>query len=220
MAQGRESRPGHHQLGRQRPRGGDPHRDPDAEGSRTTPVRGPSPRTARSSWARWPSARPSPTRTHHSFRKRHMGTNWTINTTGKAYTPQEIRRGPLMKLKRGSDAYLGDHRHRGRHHMCRPIRRRASAPPPRRPARSTGRRGTVAILNEPTAAARRLRVEKEGRRADDPRVRTRRRHVRRIVLEIADGVFEEKSTHGDTRIGRRRTWEQTGDLNFFNFFSL
>ncbi|MDI6022804.1 molecular chaperone DnaK [Leucobacter sp. UT-8R-CII-1-4] len=40
--------------------------------------------------------------------KRHMGTNWTTDIDGKAYTPQEISARTLMKLKRDAETYLGD----------------------------------------------------------------------------------------------------------------
>ena len=40
--------------------------------------------------------------------KRHMGTDWTTEIDGKKYTPQEISARILMKLKRDSEAYLGE----------------------------------------------------------------------------------------------------------------
>ena len=40
--------------------------------------------------------------------KRHMGTEWTTEIDGKKYTPQEISARTLMKLKRDSEAYLGE----------------------------------------------------------------------------------------------------------------
>ena len=40
--------------------------------------------------------------------KRHMGTDWTTEIDGKTYTPQEISARTLMKLKRDSEAYLGE----------------------------------------------------------------------------------------------------------------
>src|SRR5689334_10796928 len=49
----------------------------------------------------------NPDRTIRSV-KREVGTNWSVDIDGKKYTPQEISARVLMKLKRDSEAYLGE----------------------------------------------------------------------------------------------------------------
>ncbi len=49
----------------------------------------------------------NPDRTIRSV-KRHMGTSWTVDIDGKAYTAQEISARILGKLKRDAESYLGD----------------------------------------------------------------------------------------------------------------
>jgi molecular chaperone DnaK len=146
----------------------------------------------------------NPERTIRSV-KRHMGTNWTIKIDGKDYTSQEISARTLMKLKRDAEAYLGDT-------VTQAV---ITVPAYFDDAQRTATKeaGQIAglevlrIINEPTAAALAYGLEREG-------------HDQTIlvfdlgggtfdvsVLEIGDGVFEVKSTHGDTHLGGD-DWDQ------------
>ena len=57
------------------------------------------------------------------------------------------------------------------------------------------------IINEPTAAALAYGLD-EGTDRDDRRLRSRRRHLRHLdPRDLGEGVFEVKSTSGDTFLG-------------------
>ena len=104
-------RPRHDQLGGVGAGGRRAGRHPQRGGHADHAVRGRATRrTARSSSARSPSGRRSPTPTARSARSsgtwaRRPG-RWTID--GKDWTPQEVSAQILLKLKRDAEAYLGD----------------------------------------------------------------------------------------------------------------
>ena len=186
--------------------GGDPVVIPNAEGSRTTPSVVAFSKTGEvlvGEVAKRQSIT-NPDRTIRSV-KRHMGTNWTIDIDGKAYTAQEISARTLLKLKRDAEAYLGDT-------VTQAV---ITVPAYFDDAQRTATKeaGQIAglevlrIINEPTAAALAYGLEREG---ED--------HTILVfdlgggtfdvsVLEIGDGVFEVKSTHGDTNLGGD-DWDQ------------
>ncbi len=179
---------------------GDPTVIPNAEGSRTTPsVVGfsKSGEVLVGEVAKR-QAITNPDRTIRSV-KRHIGTGWTVDIDGKKYTPQEISARILMKLKRDAESYLGDTVNQA------VITVPAYFDDAQRTA--TKEAGQIAglevlrIINEPTAAALAYGLDKEG--AD---------HTVLVfdlgggtfdvsILEIGEGVFEVKSTHGDTQLG-------------------
>ena len=145
----------------------------------------------------------NPDRTIRSV-KRHMGTGWTIDIDGKAYTSQEISARTLGKLKRDAEAYLGD-----------TVTQAVITVPAYfddAQRQATKEAGEIAglevlrIINEPTAAALAYGLDKEqdltilvfdlGGGTFDV-----------SVLELGDGVFEVKSTAGNTHLGGD-DWDQ------------
>ena len=147
----------------------------------------------------------NPDRTFRSV-KRHMGTNWrSEDIDGKQYSPQEISARTLMKLKRDAEAYLGDT-------VTQAV---ITVPAYFDDAQRTATKeaGQIAglevlrIINEPTAAALAYGLDK-GDEDETILVFDLGGGTFDVsVLEIGDGVFEVKSTHGDTVLGGD-DWDQ------------
>jgi molecular chaperone DnaK len=187
--------------------GGDPVVVPNSEGARTTPsvvAFSKSGEVLVGEVAKR-QAITNPDRTFRSV-KRHMGADWkTEDVDGKQYTPQELSARTLMKLKRDAEAYLGDTVNQA------VITVPAYFDDAQRTA--TKEAGTIAglevlrIINEPTAAALAYGLEK-GSEDETILVFDLGGGTFDVsVLEIGDGVFEVKSTHGDTDLGGD-DWDQ------------
>ncbi|MEZ5202946.1 MAG: molecular chaperone DnaK [Acidimicrobiales bacterium] len=185
---------------------GDPIVIPNAEGSRTTPsvVAFAKNGEVLVGEVAKRQAITNPDRTIRSV-KRHMGTNWTIDIDGKAYTAQEISARTLMKLKRDAEAYLGDT-------VTQAV---ITVPAYFDDAQRTATKeaGQIAglevlrIINEPTAAALAYGLDKDTAEQTILVFDLGGGTFDVSVLEIADGVFEVKSTHGDTSLGGD-DWDQ------------
>ncbi|MEM7340212.1 MAG: molecular chaperone DnaK [Actinomycetota bacterium] len=186
---------------------GEPVVIPNAEGSRTTPsvvAFGKDGEVLVGEVAKR-QAITNPDRTIRSV-KRHMGTTWKTEIDGKSYTSQEVSARTLMKLKRDAEAYLGDT-------VTQAV---ITVPAYFDDAQRTATKeaGQIAglevlrIINEPTAAALAYGLDK-GEGADQTIL------VFDLgggtfdvsILEIGDGVFEVKSTSGDTSLGGD-DWDQ------------
>jgi molecular chaperone DnaK len=185
--------------------GGEPTVIPNAEGARTTPsVVGFSKageilvgEVAKR------QAITNPDRTIRSI-KREMGTDWGQEIDGKKWTAQEISAQILSKLKRDAEAYLGDSVNQA------VITVTAYFDDAQRQA--TKEAGQIAglevlrIINEPTAASLAYGLDKQsdqtilvfdlGGGTFDV-----------SLLEIGEGVFEVKSTSGNTHLGGD-DWDQ------------
>jgi molecular chaperone DnaK len=147
----------------------------------------------------------NPDRTFRSI-KRHMGTTWrSEDIDGKQYSPQEISARTLMKLKRDAEAYLGDT-------VTQAV---ITVPAYFDDAQRTATKeaGQIAglevlrIINEPTAAALAYGLDKSDEDETILVFDLGGGTFDVSVLEIGDGVFEVKSTHGDTVLGGD-DWDQ------------
>ena len=176
--------------------GGEPTVIPNAEGARTTPsvvAFSKSGEILVGEVAKR-QAITNPDRTVRSI-KREMGRkDWSLDVDGKKWTPQEISAQVLAKLKRDAEGYLSDKVTQA------VITVPAYFDDSQRQA--TQEAGTIAglevlrIINEPTAAALAYGLDKKkdetvlvfdlGGGTFDV-----------SLLEIGDGVFEVKATHGD-----------------------
>src|SRR5271165_349912 len=139
----------------------------------------------------------NPDRTISSI-KRHMGTDFKVNIDGKAFTPQEISAMVLQKLVNDASTYLGEK-----------VTQAVITVPAyfndaqRQATKDAGRIAgleVLRIINEPTAAALAYGLDKKGNETIlvwDLGGGT----FDVSVLEVGDGVFEVKSTNGDTHLG-------------------
>ncbi len=130
--------------------------------------------------------------------KRHMGTDWSIKVDDKSYTAQEISARILMKLKRDAEAFLGDEVTDAV--VTVPAYFNDAQRQATKEAGQIAGLNVLRIINEPTASSLAYGLDKEtdhtilvfdlGGGTFDV-----------SVLEIGDGVFEVKSTSGDTQLG-------------------
>ena len=139
----------------------------------------------------------NPDRTIRSV-KRYMGEDWSIDIDGKTFTSQEISARILQKLKADAEAYLGE-----------PVTKAVITVPAYfgdAQRQATKEAGQIAgleverIVNEPTAAALAYGLDKKG----DETILVFDLGGGTFdvsVLEIGEGVFEVKSTAGDTSLG-------------------
>jgi len=186
--------------------GGDPVVIANAEGSRTTPsvVAFAKDGEVLVGEVAKRQAITNPGRTIRSV-KRQMGTGWKQGVDGKDYTAQEISARTLQKLKRDAEAYLGTTVDQA------VITVPAYFDDAQRTA--TKEAGQIAglevlrIINEPTAAALAYGLDKDGTEQTILVFDLGGGTFDVSVLEIGDGVFEVKATHGDTHLGGD-DWDQ------------
>ena len=131
--------------------------------------------------------------------KRHMGTNWTVDIDGKAYTPQEISARTLMKLKRDAEAYLGENVTDAV--ITVPAYFSDAERQATKEAGEIAGLNVLRIINEPTAAALAYGLDKGDEEQTILVFDLGGGTFDVSLLEIGDGVVEVKATSGDNHLG-------------------
>ncbi len=179
--------------------GGEPTVIPNAEGNRLTPSVVAFTKTGERLVGQLAKRQAvvNPDRTIASI-KRKMGTNDKVNIDGKQYTPQEISAMILGKLKSDAEKYLGE-----------PVKQAVITVPAyfndsqRQATKDAGQIAgleVLRIINEPTAASLAYGLDKKS--AETILVYDLGGGTFDVsVLEVGEGVFEVKSTAGDTHLG-------------------
>ncbi|PIV10510.1 MAG: molecular chaperone DnaK [Candidatus Portnoybacteria bacterium CG03_land_8_20_14_0_80_41_10] len=131
--------------------------------------------------------------------KRKMGTKEKIKINGKEYTPQQLSSFILQKIKKDSEAYLGE-----------PIQKAVITAPAYfndSQRQATKDAGTIAglevvrIINEPTAASLAYGINKAGQEEKILVFDFGGGTLDVTIMDFGEGVFEVKSTSGDTELG-------------------
>ena len=132
--------------------------------------------------------------------KRSMGTNKKVKANGKEYTPQEISAMILQKIKKDAESFLGE-----------PVEKAVITVPAYfddNQRTATKDAGTIAgldvvrLVNEPTAASLAYGIDKQS--DDDINIMVFDLGGGTLdvtIMEFGGGVFEVKSTSGDTQLG-------------------
>jgi molecular chaperone DnaK len=136
--------------------------------------------------------------------KREIGTSWKKEFEGSEYTPQEISARILQKLKRDAEAYLGEDVTEAV--ITVPAYFNDAERQATKEAGKIAGLNVLRIINEPTAASLAYGLEN----SEDQKILVYDLGGGTFdvsVLEISEGVFEVKSTSGDSKLGGD-DWDQ------------
>ena len=180
--------------------GGDPVVIANSEGSRTTPsvvsFQANGERLVGQVAKR--QAITNPDRTIASI-KRQMGTNHKVTIDGKDYTPQEISAMILQKIKSDAEAYIGEKVTQAV--ITVPAYFNDSQRQATKDAGKIAGLEVLRIINEPTAASLAYGMDKMDKNQKILVYDLGGGTFDVSILELGDGVFEVKSTNGNTKLG-------------------
>nr|BFE66801.1 molecular chaperone DnaK [Actinoplanes digitatis] len=146
----------------------------------------------------------NPDRTIRSV-KREVGTNWSVDIDSKKYTPQEISARVLMKLKRDSEAYLGESVTDAV--ITVPAYFNDAQRQATKEAGEIAGFNVLRIVNEPTAAALAYGLDKGSKEQTVLVFDLGGGTFDVSLLELGEGVIEVKATSGDNHLGGD-DWDQ------------
>jgi len=131
--------------------------------------------------------------------KRKMGTDYKVKVFGKEYTPQQISAFILQKIKRDSEAFLGEKINKAV--ITVPAYFNDNQRQATKDAGAIAGLDVVRIINEPTAAALAYGLDKSETEQKIMVFDLGGGTLDVTILEFGGGVFEVKSTSGDTQLG-------------------
>jgi molecular chaperone DnaK len=131
--------------------------------------------------------------------KRKMGQDFKFKAHGKEYTPQQISAFILQKIKDDAEAYLGDKVDEAV--ITCPAYFDDNQRQATKDAGEIAGLKVLRIINEPTAACLAYGLEKSQKEQKIMVFDLGGGTLDVTIMEMAQGVFEVKATHGDTQLG-------------------
>ncbi len=131
--------------------------------------------------------------------KRKMGTNHKYNIDGKDYTPQQISAFILQKIKRDAEKFLGETVDKAV--ITVPAYFNDDQRQATKDAGTIAGLDVVRIVNEPTAASLAYGLDKSHKELTILVFDLGGGTLDVTIMEFGEGVFEVKSTSGDTQLG-------------------
>lgn len=140
----------------------------------------------------------NPSKTFTAF-KRKMGTDFKYKVDSKDYTPQQLSAFLLQKIKKDAESFLGDKVEKAV--ITVPAYFDDNQRQATKDAGSIAGLEVIRIINEPTAASLAYGLDKQSKEQKIVVFDLGGGTLDVTIMEFGNGVFEVKSTSGDTQLG-------------------